>query len=389
KNINKDFFDDGTMSFFWRAHRISALIIFILVLLYVTLYDDATNNSDYNTKRGIIAVIISFVVFGVTITPDGPFRRPHPALWRLMLVLSIVYELLLIFVLFQTADDARLLLRHIDPGLGVPLPEKSYGGNCELYDSSRPDNPFHNVKDKMDSFVAVHFFGWWTKTLIVRDWWLCTVTSILFEVLEYTLEHQLPNFSECWWDHWLMDALICNGLGIVLGMKTVKYLSMKTYHWRGLWTYPTYRGKFSRILKQFTPYIYTDFDWRPTQSLKRWLSMLLIVAGILICELNAFTLKFVLWVPPSHFLCLARLVLFIFWGAVSLREVFQFLDDPQCHKFGAQSTLAIAIMITEVLIAFKFDWNTFTKPLPPHVINMLLIGALALIVWTLWHFYFQ
>ncbi|CAF5029098.1 unnamed protein product, partial [Rotaria magnacalcarata] len=38
-------------------------------------------------------------------------------------------------------------------------------------------------------------------TLIVRDYWLCTVTSIGFEILEYSLEHQLPNFSECWWDH--------------------------------------------------------------------------------------------------------------------------------------------------------------------------------------------
>jgi hypothetical protein len=27
------------------------------------------------------------------------------------------------------------------------------------------------------------------------------VTSIGFEILEYSLEHQLPNFSECWWDH--------------------------------------------------------------------------------------------------------------------------------------------------------------------------------------------
>lgn len=37
--------------------------------------------------------------------------------------------------------------------------------------------------------------------MILRDWWLCTIISIMFEVLEYTLEHQLPNFSECWWDH--------------------------------------------------------------------------------------------------------------------------------------------------------------------------------------------
>lgn len=39
------------------------------------------------------------------------------------------------------------------------------------------------------------------KTLILRDYWLCNVMSIGFELLEYTLQHQLPNFSECWWDH--------------------------------------------------------------------------------------------------------------------------------------------------------------------------------------------
>jgi len=48
----------------------------------------------------------------------------------------------------------------------------------------------------------------------------------------------------------------------------------------------------------------------------------------LVAELNTFTLKFVLWIPPPHFLCLGRLVFFLFWGAVTMREVFQFLDDP-------------------------------------------------------------
>ena len=36
-----------------------------------------------NHFRGVIAVIIAFVVFGVTITPDGPFKRPHPGLIHL------------------------------------------------------------------------------------------------------------------------------------------------------------------------------------------------------------------------------------------------------------------------------------------------------------------
>jgi phosphatidylserine synthase 2 len=280
-------------------------------------------------------------------------------------------------------------MRHLDPQLGQPLPEKDYGGNCRIYDAARPDDPFHNFWDKMDGFVLTHFFGWWLKTLILRDWWLCMVISIMFEVLEYTLEHQLPNFSECWWDHWLMDVIICNGCGIYLGMKTLKYLSMKPYHWRGMWSIQSYRGKINRVLRQFTPYVWTEFDWRPTSSIKRWFSMLLIIAMFLVAELNTFTLKFVLWIPPPHFLCLGRLVFFLFWGAVTMREVFQFLDDPHCKKIGTQTWLVVAVIITEVLITLKFDWSTFTKPLPQHVALAWIIGLVALAVWTLWNFYIQ
>lgn len=59
----------------------------------------------------------------------------------------------------------------------------------------------------MDGFVTTHFIGWWLKTLIIRDYWLCNVLSIGFELLEYSLQHQLPNFSECWWDHviWILN----------------------------------------------------------------------------------------------------------------------------------------------------------------------------------------
>ena len=46
------------------------------------------------------------------------------------------------------------------------------------------------------------------QTLIFRDWWLTTVISVMFEFLEYSLEHQLPNFSECWSVCWL-SVVVC------------------------------------------------------------------------------------------------------------------------------------------------------------------------------------
>ncbi|KAK7099328.1 hypothetical protein V1264_003479 [Littorina saxatilis] len=277
KDKKKDVYDDGTMSFFWHAHTITVLVIFSAVLLHVAIFEESVPDRDYNAKRGLMAVVLAFLLFGVIHTPDGPFIRPHPALWRLILCLSIVYELTLVFLLFQNVNDARQLLRHFDSTLGKEMPEKSYGGNCLIYDANNT-NPWHNLQDKLDGFVPTHFFGWWLKTLVLRDWWLCTILSIMFEVMEYTLEHQLPNFSECWWDHWIMDALLCNGGGIYLGMKTLNYLSMKPYHWRGMWNIQSYGGRLKRLAAQFTPYSWTDFDWKPSTSLKRWMAMLALIA---------------------------------------------------------------------------------------------------------------
>jgi len=74
------------------------------VLIYVGLFESIQEDSDYNTKRGMIACLCFFILLGVTVIPDGPFLRPHPAFWRLMFCLSIVYQLSLIFMLFQVSE---------------------------------------------------------------------------------------------------------------------------------------------------------------------------------------------------------------------------------------------------------------------------------------------
>nr|BAC27599.1 unnamed protein product [Mus musculus] len=241
RSTESEVYDDGTNTFFWRAHTLTVLFILTCALGYVTLLEETPQDTAYNTKRGIVASILVFLCFGVTQAKDGPFSRPHPAYWRFWLCVSVVYELFLIFILFQTVQDGRQFLKYVDPRLGVPLPERDYGGNCLIYDADNKTDPFHNIWDKLDGFVPAHFIGWYLKTLMIRDWWMCMIISVMFEFLEYSLEHQLPNFSECWWDHWIMDVLVCNGLGIYCGMKTLEWLSLKTYKWQGLWNIPTYK----------------------------------------------------------------------------------------------------------------------------------------------------
>ncbi|CAF4162419.1 unnamed protein product [Rotaria magnacalcarata] len=97
----------------------------------------------------LLACVGFFLVFGMTQTPDGVFVRPHPALWRLVLCFSVLYEIILIYILFQTVDDARQLLQNIDPTLGVPLPDKDYDGSCRIYDWEHSEDPFHYFKVKI------------------------------------------------------------------------------------------------------------------------------------------------------------------------------------------------------------------------------------------------
>ena len=82
--------------------------------------------------RGAYAAIVSFLAFSMIQFRDGPFIRPHPAFWRIALGLNLLYELALVFLLFQDLPSARGMMKLIDPSLGVELVEKNYAENCEF-----------------------------------------------------------------------------------------------------------------------------------------------------------------------------------------------------------------------------------------------------------------
>lgn len=47
-------------------------------------------------------MLVSSVAF-----PNGPFTRPHPLVWRLVLGVSVLYWMGLVFALFQNYGDIR------------------------------------------------------------------------------------------------------------------------------------------------------------------------------------------------------------------------------------------------------------------------------------------
>lgn len=380
-------YDDGTNTFFWRTHTVLSGLIMVCGLAVITFTDVFTGDTAQNMRSGVVAVIVVFILIGVIHMPDGPFVRPHPALWRLVLVLNILYVLLLIFTLFQNVDDARQFLKVLDPELGIALPERDYGSDCYLLTPGHKDGIFSNIADRFDVFIACHFFGWWVKALIIRDVFILHFLSVTFELLEYTLENHLPNFIECWWDHWVMDFLICNGLGIYLGMKTCQYFEMKSYHWRGLFKTPTIRGKIRRAVTQFTPYSWTPYRWGYTESFSRFCFVVVIVIFWLIQELNTFYLKTILWVPPNHSFNFYRELLYAMCGACGMKEMYLYLGSSDKNaRIGRFSWLLFTAIIVEVLIIIKFGWYILSIPVPRYAIIFWIVTILLGMLWAFWRF---
>jgi len=204
--------------------------------------------------------------------------------------------------------------------------------------------------------------------------------------MEYSLQHQLNNFAECWWDHWILDVLICNWVGLYFGMKTCEYFEMKGYSWRGIKQISSSKGKVKRIVQQFTPHHWTKFEWGTTKSFKNYFAVLGLLFLFLQAELNSFYLKFLLWIPPEHPINTYRALLLFMCSIPGTREAYQYLTDKNCKRFGPQAWLTIANIMTESVICYKFGRGEFPNSAPTKVVIFWLVLITALVGYAIWQF---
>ncbi|KAI0079487.1 PSS-domain-containing protein [Panus rudis PR-1116 ss-1] len=365
---------DTSVEFFYKPITLTVLGVALAVLAYVATTQDVLEEGRDKRRVGAYAAIASFLLFGVIQFRDGPFIRPHPAFWRLVLGINLLYELGLVFLLFQDLNSARQLMTYLDPNLGKPLPEKSYAENCDL--------TVQNVWNAIDIFCLAHALGWFGKAMILRDYWFCWILSIAFEFAEYSLQHQLPNFAECWWDHWILDVLVCNWLGTYIGMKTCQYFEVKQYTWRGLRQTRGLRSKTRRVISQFSPADWTTFKWEGTTDFAHYFAVVLLLAVFLAAELNPFYLKALLWMEPDHPFVIARLAGVFLCALPAVRELYQYVNNPRkAVRMGQHVWLLLATIATELLAIVKWSKGQFPEPLPTKVKWAWIVGAVLLVLY--------
>lgn len=108
---------------------------------------------------------------------------------------------------------------------------KSYASDCRLFTPEHPHSKMANISGAMDMFVIAHLGGWMVKMFALRDFKLAMIQQIMFELMEITFRHWLPNFYECWWDHIILDIILCNTGGILVAYYLMKKFGMREYKW--------------------------------------------------------------------------------------------------------------------------------------------------------------
>ncbi|KIY51523.1 phosphatidylserine synthase 2 [Fistulina hepatica ATCC 64428] len=378
---------DTSVEFFYKPTTLTALGVALAILAYIATTEDVLREGRDKRRLGVYASLAAFLLFSVIQFRDGPFVRPHPAFWRAVLGINLLYELALVFLLFQDLASAREMMKALDPSLGVPMPEKSYAEDCSLTPRT--------IWDAMDIFCIAHTLGWLGKALILRDYWFCWILSIAFELAEYSLQHQLANFAECWWDHWILDVLVCNWLGTYFGMKMCQYFEVKPYEWRGFRQSRGLRAKTQRVLSQFSPHDFTTFKWGTATSFVHYISVVALLLVFLTAELNPFYLKALLWMKPDHPFVIMRLTFMFLCAVPAVRELYQYINDPRrAVRMGQHVWLLLATVATELLVIFKWsvrllreeNSGPFAAPFPKTVKWGWSLGAFFVVLYPVVQF---
>ncbi|RLN97485.1 hypothetical protein BBJ28_00003743 [Nothophytophthora sp. Chile5] len=389
--------DDNEAQWISSPHTLTAGFLLMIWIVYAAFHEpvaqleDPVEQHDADVKRGLKYACVFFLTYCSLQLPDGHFVRPHPIVWRLLTGLFILYEMLLIFLLFLRTDDARQFMKLFDPSLGVELPETSYAADCRVYTPENPDSSFANLRATFfDRFVIMHFFGWIVGALMVRSRIICWILSVMFELYEITFSHWLANFNECWWDHLFFDIFTCNAAGIYLGMKICRYFEMRHFNWVGIRKIPNLSGKAKRALAQFTPAYWLAYDWKIFRSADRFWRVMSMVTILSVMMLNSFFLKTVLWVPASSTLNVYRLGIWYSAGSYAVAEYYIFSTFTMSYrgdqqvpvkKLGPRAWLGVAVVVTELLVIIKHGRGMFTEPFPLYVkviwavIFSLLLGG--------------
>jgi len=142
-----------------------------------------------------------------------------------LLFLSFCYTFILLVILSTSASRQKICstLKNLDSQhtcrpAGRTRPEKGCSSWGAFYSA-------------LDRYAVAHVAGFLTKGLVHPQRRTLWAAALLFEAVEYILgEVYMPFLKECWWDRLILDVLICNMIGMELGIFLTRRYNFTYYH---------------------------------------------------------------------------------------------------------------------------------------------------------------
>ncbi|CCW67864.1 unnamed protein product [Phytomonas sp. Hart1] len=356
---------------------VSIIVCILLLIRYYYIYYDMSVVSE--VKLGLFAAAFTFIGFGTVNLPNSLMVRPHPAVWRAVLACGILYFTFMIFILFIDLKTVQRLFGYYDPKLLQAIPERAYATDCRIYTEEKP----YLFLENLDAFIIAHTLGYIIKTFMLRDWRLVTCLSVAFEVAELSLQHILPNFRECWWDHLILDVILCNGGGTMVGIWLLRKLKAKEYKWIPMKMIKGSKSKTRRLIGQLGSRSLESGAWNIFEKPKRLFQVTAVLILMLTQELNCFTMKAILNMPPKHPLVIGRLALWTFVATPAIREFYEHISNPSVQRIGTAGWVAILGIVLETIWIMKMaiEGNYFTEAMPIYIAFPWMVAIASLAVW--------
>jgi len=311
----------------------------LVAIAAVAMYLTETGPSVNLGYRWILMIkMFIFSVSWMIVTRYG-IRNSDRYIAKMSNLLVMVYACLLgIGVLSQERPGILLWINQY-LGTGFPLPEKDYGDVCQIFVQDHPSgNPWFNVADRVDIFVVAHSLGWFVKAMILRDVRVAWVCSILFEVIEICFSHLLPNFNECWWDSVIMDVFGCNMIGIYLADYTLKRIGATRFDFLRRATHQ--RNKSGRGQRK-SP---SNSGVNGITNYRAIFAAILLILLISLIDLNFFFMKFVFFVPTTHWVSYMRTLIWVLVSIPGAMELYDWsmengrtIPSPSAARFRMRS----------------------------------------------------
>mmetsp|Transcript_18458 Transcript_18458/g.30752 ORF Transcript_18458/g.30752 Transcript_18458/m.30752 type:complete len:347 (-) Transcript_18458:64-1104(-) len=322
--------------------------------------DDAV----FDSNIGVDMKTIVYAVIFCGVIATTPF--PHPISKFIIRAATILYILMMVWANFTSEADLHKWVEWLDPSINRKIKFEAMTGDehCAL--------TVENVS-QYDVFFLLHIFGWAAKTMMVRDFYVTTAISFMFEVIEESLEHHQPVFFECWWNRWIIDFVLCNGIAIWIGMHICTYLEIE----RSWWCIGNYKRK-----KEVS--VFSLAGWN-VQSLTGYLLSMIVVFSILLAELFGVYLTNLLWFPTVHWLPFIRHVVYFTSSNIAFSTLYEIFNHPEDEAIQNQSRLDIylsgGLLVLDGILTIRLGWNAFEDVETPVVIKYFwIIFSVAVVV---------